>query len=829
MGKAVIEIHSGLPWPEGYEDLMPLIKEQWGIEEIYLSRKLAGGMTGAMVFAADITGREHRGQAVLKLDRARDSEHQEQSEAERHERAFASAPDYAAKHLPKLLHTLHHGDRLAILSTIAGRGLEYSITWHEVDWQIGLSSIRQVAKGLLEDWNSDYSLAKGLFMPGDLLAVWLRYRLDPQRSRLHGFLLETCNLAPDEPSFVFEGQWYPNPLVFATKQDLPESLRLRAVKGRHHGDLHEKNLLVGSTKVAEGHYYLIDLAYYREDQFLFFDHAYFEINYMLLWRADATSRRWHALLSNLSHARKKHDHRGLYGDDLGTMQLVKTLREEVWAWIDRHESNRLSYMEAQYLLARVAAGLNFANKRLADEVRRKAFLYAAQSLKDLLQLKNVDWPKHGPLFELGVDKEDQAGQQSTVAASTDLLESEPAEPQHPPLTDKPGIAVLAFKNLSGDPDQEYFADGITEEIITDLSHVDWLTVIARSSSFIYKNQAVDVKEVGKQLGVHYVVQGSIRKSEQRLRISVQLTDALTGQNAWAQRYDRDVADIFDLQEEIASTIVKNIDWEIRAVERKRASRKRTNLSALDKFWQGVWHSYKFTNEDTETAKRLLYKAIDLSPEFASSYAVLAILDTRRVIYCETDHPQDDLKQALKRATKAVNLDADNSLAHAALGRVYTLLGQSDRSLSELEAAINLNPSSAIGYDTLAGALMFCGRAEEALSAMEKTLRLNPLGPYGAAESLIFGTCHYFLGNFEKAAASTGKAGQGIVVGPLGQIILAASYAHQGRLDEAQRAAAEVQKIRPDFTLSRFQQCWGGMVPDYLDRLTADLRKAGISD
>ena len=239
MAKPDPEIYSGLPWPDGYEDLRPLILEQWGLTEIYLARKLAGGKSGVLVYAADITGKDHSGQAIIKFDHASDSATQEKSEAKRHETAFAAAPDFAANHLPRLLHTLHSGKNLALLSTVAGRGLEYSVTWHESDWQVGVTSLRNVARDLLEDWNSDYRLTEGIVMPRDLLAGWLGYRLDPAQSRIHAFLRTACGLDPNEPSFIFEGQWFPNPLVFAAStSELPDRLRLRAVTGHCHGDFH---------------------------------------------------------------------------------------------------------------------------------------------------------------------------------------------------------------------------------------------------------------------------------------------------------------------------------------------------------------------------------------------------------------------------------------------------------------------------------------------------------------------------------------------------------------------------------------------------------------
>ncbi|MCG8370625.1 MAG: hypothetical protein MJA32_08960, partial [Proteobacteria bacterium] len=210
------EDHLGLPWPDDYRELQPLIREEWGVgDELYLHHKLSG-KSGAVVYAADISSRDFSGQAILKLDHSPDPEWQEKTEAERHQHAIELAPDYAAAHLPKILHTLHHGDGLAVLSTIAGRGLEYAKPWAECGHDVQLSVAHELSRSLLEDWNGGYELVKGLRAPQDLLRGWLGYRLDPDESRLYGFLKDDCGLAPNAKSLVCEGHWYPNPLAFAT-------------------------------------------------------------------------------------------------------------------------------------------------------------------------------------------------------------------------------------------------------------------------------------------------------------------------------------------------------------------------------------------------------------------------------------------------------------------------------------------------------------------------------------------------------------------------------------------------------------------------------------
>ena len=207
----------GLGWPESYSEFLPILRQQWGVEgDIYLSRQLGGGKSGALVYSVDIATETFTGQAILKLDQAADSSWQERHEADLHQRAIEDAPEFAAKHLPRLLHSMHHGDQLATLSTIAGRGLEYAEPWMECSHDRQLEVIREVSSGLLEDWNPKYRLNAGMRMPQEILQSWLGYRLDPaQGGRIHAFLVESCRVPADTPAIICDGRWYPNPLAFA--------------------------------------------------------------------------------------------------------------------------------------------------------------------------------------------------------------------------------------------------------------------------------------------------------------------------------------------------------------------------------------------------------------------------------------------------------------------------------------------------------------------------------------------------------------------------------------------------------------------------------------
>ena len=816
---------SGLPWPEAYLDLLPVMQQEWGIENaIYLTRRLSG-KSGARVFPVDIVSGEFTGQAILKLARAPDPEWQERSEAQRQHLAFEAAPDYAAKHLPRLLHTLHHGSNMAILSSIAGRGLEFAIPWHQCPYDRQLEVIGRVSKDLLEGWNHGYTLVEGMQEPQTLLEGWLGYRLDAHEGRIHAFLAEICGLSPDEPSVSFEGHWYPNPLAFATKVlPLPDRVRLRAVKGIQHGDFHGFNLLVGSRPGAELKYYLIDLADYEDNQFLFFDHALFELNYLLFARERVGDENWESILDRLSYFRHHDGPEGLQGDDVGLIDLVRVLRRELLSWVDRHESNRLSYMESQYLLARVAAGLNFANKTISEKSRRKAFMYAAVNLKDFLKVNQVEWPKHGPAFSL------REGARGSVSAPARPGADTPPVHVHtnPSLPGKPAIAVLAFENLSGDPEQEYFVDGVSLEILTLLSRADWLMVISRGSTFAYKGQAVDPKKVARELGVHYVVEGDVRKTGNRVRITVRLVDGCNGHSIWTERYERDLENVFALQDEIAQSIVGNIDSEVRSSEQELARQKSEPLGAWDQFQKGMWHLFKFTRKDTESARQQMTRLIESSPDFAVAHAALAVVELRSIAYATAEDPEKSLEQALHHATRAVALNDKSSFAHAVFGRVNMYLGDVDRAISECETAIALNPSSSLAYLSLTAALFWSGRAEEALPAIDMSMRLSPKGPLLTVKLVVKSLCLYSLGHLAEAENAALHAPHRREVGPYRRLALAAIYAHQDRLEDARAAVAKILEIREDMSLDVMRRFWQHANPQFMDMFLADLRKAGLA-
>ena len=579
-----------LSWPEAYYEFLPLITDRWKIKgDVYFHQQLSAGKSGALVYIVDITCDAFSGQAILKLDALPDPGWQEKTEPQRHYEAIEAAHEFGARHLARIVHTLEHDGKIAILSTVVAHGLEYSVPWNDCGYELALNVLQRLSRSLFEDWNADYQMAPGMQTPRDLLAGWLEYRLDPKQGRIHQFLSEKCGRNPVEPCFSFEGHWYPNPLAFAENENLPKRLNIRAVEGRVHGDLHGYNVLVRSHQSSDPEYYLIDLALYQGKQFLFYDHAYFELAYLLARRGNCVPAQWDAILDDLSLFNPKHHSFGLWQDDIGLIEFVRTLRREAMSWVERHETHRLSFMESQYLLARVAVGLNFVHKNISDSERSHAFIYAARNLKDYLTLNNVDWPNHGPVFHFPATTAPTLESQRETKVIAPKTEP-PAEKDRLrdrmvtqlPVPQKPVIAVLPFECLSGQEGHDGFVAGINHELVTELAKVDWLAVVSPSTTKLLRDASLTSEDIVQRLGAHYLVEGSVRYDERNVRVTVHLVDTSTGHDLWADRLDRKKEDVFSLQEEIASAVVGHIDWELRFDLREQARLKRGEISVWDR-------------------------------------------------------------------------------------------------------------------------------------------------------------------------------------------------------------------------------------------------------
>ncbi len=380
-------------WPARYSGLLDHIRTAWEVRGEILTHRGLGGKSGASVIAVDLECRGFSGQAILKLEETEDPAKGE-TEAERHHRAFAVSPEFAQRHLPRIVHSSGVPEATAVLSTIAGRGLEYTLPWAQTPYAMQLDVGRRMTRAILQDWNPTYELAEGILSPQEVLAEWLDYRLVPPRGRIHGFV-GAAGVEPGAATVMWDGHWYPNPLAFATGA-APGSAKqgLRAISGNTHGDLHGYNVLV-RNRDEELDWFLIDLAFYTPSSFLFFDNAYFEISHLLETRADAPLDEWMPLLGALAGREPAHE------DDVGLLGLLGELRAGIAGWIDQAEPDRISYMESQVLLARVAVGLNFTHKGVPAGLQQRGYLYAMSALKEYVKFHGLEWPRSGQGLEFG--------------------------------------------------------------------------------------------------------------------------------------------------------------------------------------------------------------------------------------------------------------------------------------------------------------------------------------------------------------------------------------------------------------------------------------------
>ncbi|MGE0046500.1 MAG: adenylate/guanylate cyclase domain-containing protein [Hyphomonadaceae bacterium] len=362
----------------------------------------------------------------------------------------------------------------------------------------------------------------------------------------------------------------------------------------------------------------------------------------------------------------------------------------------------------------------------------------------------------------------------------------PAPPQQP---ERASIAVLPFQNMSGDPDQDYFADGVSEDIITALSRWKWFFVIARNSSFIYRGRAVDVKQVGRELGVRYVLEGSVRKAGARVRIVAQLIDAATAAHVWSDSFDRDVSDMFALQDEITEHVVTAIEPAMLHQESSRVARKSAaDLTAFDCFQRGMWRLNKLTRADFDEAKALFEEAIARDPESPLGHTGLSRILYGMVMQGWSSAPYRDLIDAKNAALTAISLDPRDAHAHFALSGALLHLGRQSEALEEAVRTVSLNPNLAFAHFRRGQVLLCLGRAEEAIPHIERSIRHNPYDPQNGAMQTALALALFHAGRFEEAASRALEA-QSLNY-PRGALIRAASLARLGRIEDARAAFSE---------------------------------------
>jgi adenylate cyclase len=399
------------------------------------------------------------------------------------------------------------------------------------------------------------------------------------------------------------------------------------------------------------------------------------------------------------------------------------------------------------------------------------------------------------------------------------------------LPDKPSIAVLPFQNMSGDAEQEYFADGMVEEITTALSRVKSFFVIARNSSFTYKGRAVDVKQVGRELGVRYVLEGSVRKAGSRVRITGQLVEAASGAHLWADRYDGDLDDIFDLQDRVTTSVVGAIAPKLQRAETQRALRKSTtDLTAYDMVLRALPDALSILPERNAAALDLLSKAIELDPGYASAFSTAAYCILLRKVNAWAAWRQDQDQICLRFAKEAIRLDQDDptvlSMSAAALAIVNR---QAEYALELVDRSLAIDPNSALAWATKGVVCAFVGRGDEGVVAVEMAMRLSPLDPLMFMFWHCLAECYSAVGKHELAVETSLRALRE-APNPLPTTLrmLAGNYARLGRIEEAQAVVKQVLALTPDFTVTKWLQATAKL-PEYRPYTADSLRLAGFPE
>ena len=436
--------------------------------------------------------------------------------------------------------------------------------------------------------------------------------------------------------------------------------------------------------------------------------------------------------------------------------------------------------------------------------------------------------------KLGASFVDQGEQEvKNIAHPVRAFRLQPAAAAPPPAAapalrppDRPSLAVLPFTNMSGDPEQEYFADGITEDIITDCSKISGLFVIARNSTFTFKKQSVDIKDVGRKLGVRHVLEGSVRRAGNRVRINVQLIDAETGGHVWADRYDRDLEDIFLVQDEVTRSIVQTMAVTLTGTEKARwQERGKVNVEAYDCVIRARHCILQFNAAAATEARAMLERALQIDPDMAVAYACLAIVQgTEYANAWNGRTAQSDLEHGLALARRACELGPREALPHDAVAMMLMWLRRLDEAEAEARQAIELDPNSSQARGALGNALHFNGRHEEALDSLDQALRLDPQFNLWMHSQ---GRAQFTLGRYADAEASFKRRLIRMPSSDVTRAYLASLYGHTGRPEEAHRLWQELMAINPHYTIEHTLRVLPYRDPAPLEQFVEGLRKAGV--
>lgn len=399
------------------------------------------------------------------------------------------------------------------------------------------------------------------------------------------------------------------------------------------------------------------------------------------------------------------------------------------------------------------------------------------------------------------------------------------------LPDKPSIAVLPFSNLSGDPEQEYFADGVVEDIIAGLSHLRWLFVIARDSSFVYKGRNVDIKQVGRELGVRYVLQGSVRKSANQLRITSQLADTATGASLYANRFEGTLGDVFELQDRVTESVVSAIAPKLEQAEIVRAQRKTEHLDAYDHYLRGLASYYQWSQEGTDEAVASWHRATALDPDFAPAYAMCAMASFRRKTFGWFVDPEREITEAVRLSRRAIRSGRDDAMVLGYASLALAFVGRElDEAAASAERAVGLNPNLASTRYASGWIKVWLGEPDAAIEHFAQAMRLSPLDPL--LEIMRAGTAHahFFACRYDEACAWADATIANQPDSVAAARIAAAIHAEVGRMDKAKEFALRLRRLLPALTVSGLKGALGPYRrPEDLAKYEDALRKAGLPE
>jgi adenylate cyclase len=427
-------------------------------------------------------------------------------------------------------------------------------------------------------------------------------------------------------------------------------------------------------------------------------------------------------------------------------------------------------------------------------------------------------------------QEEAAGAAAESASATDSPPPDLDPLTVPGFEGRPAIAVLPFDNLSGDPDQEYFADGIAEDLITRLSSWREFPVIARNSTFTYKGKSIDVKQVSRELDARYIVEGSVRKVGDRVRISAQLIDANTGHHLWAKNYDRELQDIFALQDEIIEALIGSMGYAVLLSESKRAIHKDTpDLDAFDYRMRGMWHLFKLTKEDNRKAQAFFEKAIELDPEYAEAFATLALTHYVDFLFQWTDSPARSLDAQFQAARTSVKLNSALAEGQMTLAWAHSISGQRDEAIAAARLAVQLDPSLPGANLALGIFLSLTGAPDEGIAHIERAVRLSPEDPVRSFRLNCIAIGHFAAGRYTEAVQWEKQSLQWNPDYWIAHAVLASSHAQLGQIPEAQEAFREMLRVNPEFSTDALKKIFSIADLSLVETILDGLRKAGMKE